>query len=86
MDRQEVYKLIDGERDYQDSMFDDLDAGWTPSEWMTFIRKIVRLSDDSFYGCDTIEEGRLMMMDDIRKIAAVAVSAMEHNPTNPRGK
>lgn len=81
MQRIEVYKLIDNERDYQkhkwSQVYDDED--WTPNDWLTFIERYVQEGRDH-----TGDE--LQQMDAIRKIAALAVAAMEYNPTLGRGR
>ena len=84
MNRKEVYKLIDGERDYQDEIWDDMDAGWTPAEWLSFIEGYVEKTKEALLGCPTIEIGRSNQMAIIRKIAGLAVVAMENNDTPKR--
>ena len=79
MEREEIYKCIDGERDYQD-------ANWTPrrtangtpdnekpvAEWINYIEHHLSKAKDRVYYLDT--EGAT---HELRKVAALAVRAME---------
>jgi hypothetical protein len=82
--RKAVYKLIDGERDYQDEVWDDMDSQWTPAEWLSFIEEYVGKAKDALLGCPTVAIGRSNQMAVIRKIAGLAVVAMENNDTPER--
>jgi hypothetical protein len=79
MDRKDVYALIDGERDYQNTKWNDDydDSQWAVGDWLTFIERYI------FEARDVTGHPELMM-DSIRKIGALAVAAMEYNDTNPR--
>lgn len=80
MNRQEVYKLIDGEREYQDSR-------WTSphsvEEWYVYLQDYVT------EGIHTLtrlpqQEADPKAMSTIRKLAAMCVCAMEQHDTDPR--
>jgi hypothetical protein len=79
MERTEVYKLIDGERDYQeirwnnDSYQDRVpDEQKPPAEWLNYIKYHLERAEISNY-----ELSKQDTMAEIRKIAALAVRAME---------
>ncbi len=75
MERTEVYKLIDGERDYQEWRWTDSetpDEDKPPIEWLSYIRYHADRCEISNY-----ELGKEAAMEEIRKIAALAVRAME---------
>jgi len=79
MERQEVYRRIDQERDYQDWRWDDglredrvLDEEKPPAEWLNYIKFQLEQAEVSNYMLDKEET-----MNHIRKIAGLAVRAME---------
>lgn len=78
MERAEVYKLIDDEREYQDKKwgheFDD--RAWSVGDWLIFIERYVKEGKDNL--------GYVNANNAIRKIAALAVACMEHKETEPR--
>ena len=87
MKRTDVYKLIDGEREYQDSRWNPTtttsDGIHSVEEWMMFIEDYVSeakhiLSRESKQVADS--KG----MDIMRKVAAMSVCAMEQHETSPR--
>ena len=85
MTREEVFKLIDEERMFQDNMWGDTyDKQWAPSDWLIFIDWYLDEARNGLRGCDSVEDGRTKQMDNIRKIAALAVAAMENNDTPAR--
>lgn len=88
MERSQVYKLIDGERDYQDKKWNDdttISGGrhYQPEEWITYME-------------DYLAEAKHVLsrkpaqisipeaMGIIRKVTALGVNAMEHIDTPPR--
>lgn len=78
MVRADVYKLIDSERDYQEktqAAWDD--SRWSISDWVIFIRRYLQKIDD--WTGHPKEQ-----MDEMRKVAALAVAAMEFNRSRPR--
>jgi hypothetical protein len=78
-DREAVYKLIDGERDYQDEKWYNMvdDSQWSVNDWLVFIERYL-------YEARELTGNDGLMMDNIRKIAGLAVAAMEHNKTPSR--
>lgn len=80
--RSEVYAAIDGERAYQDSLWN---PATTPSggihpvgSWLTFMRSYLRQAEEQISrGADPAAS--LAAMDTVRKIASMAVAAMEQN-------
>jgi hypothetical protein len=87
MNRNAVYKLIDGERDYQDSRWDDkttTSAGkHTVEEWLLYIEDY-SAEAKHILSRESRQTADLKAMDIMRKIAAMAVCAMEQNETPPR--
>ncbi len=81
MKREDVYKLIDGERDYQDSQppRPEGDKITPVANWVLYIRQHLGRAADQIYWLD--EEAALQEM---RKIAALAVACMEYNDTKAR--
>ena len=82
MERSEVYKLIDGERDYQDAKWN---AATTtskglhgPTEWLVYIEDYVNEAKHIVSReYDPIATEKAMSI--MRKIGAMAVAAMEQN-------
>ena len=79
MERTEVYKRIDGERDYQDYRWntnlregDVSDEEKPPAEWINYIE--FHLSEAKRFNYLLNKEGAL---EEIRKVAALAVRALE---------
>ena len=83
MKRTDVYKLIDGEREYQEAMpqhQDKLQQVNTPiASWIIYMEKQLIKAKDSIYQLD--EQGALVS---IRKCTAIGVVCMEHNETLTR--
>ena len=82
MKREDVYLLIDGEREYQDLRWNaetTLSEGkHTPEEWFFYIEDYIReakhiLSRNPIPACYPLAMGIM------RKVAAMAVCAMEQN-------
>ncbi len=85
MNRKDIYNLINGERDYQDQQWGDIyDPNWSPSDWLIFIEWYVDEAKKGLKGCSDVIDGRNKQMNSIRKIAALAVAAMENNKTPAR--
>ncbi len=79
MERQEIYKRIDSERDYQDANWGmRRQADGTPdeekpvAEWINYMEYHISRAKDRVYHLDT--EGATA---ELRKVAALAVRAME---------
>lgn len=83
MERKEVYRLIDGERDYQDSRWNDQletrskkydiqDDRKSIAEWLNYIEFHLNEAKHAVYALESKKATA-----SIRKIAALAVRAME---------
>ena len=87
MERPEVYKLIDGERDYQNSRWNenttDSAGQHSVAEWLVYIDDY---TTEAKHICSRNPDpmAREAAMDNIRKIAAMCVCAMEQIETSPR--
>jgi hypothetical protein len=83
MDRKDVYKLIDGERDYQDRKWKDgrpTDDVTTPiSAWIIYLRFQLEEAMNAVYFLKEDEA-----LEHIRKIGALSVACMEYNNTKAR--
>ncbi|MFA5152768.1 MAG: hypothetical protein WC554_09430 [Clostridia bacterium] len=92
MKRKDVYKLIDSERNYQESRWDShtekrsgksdiLDQDKSLAEWLNYIEFHL---NEAKHGVYALEPKKTK--ESIRKIAALAVACMEHNDCPPRKK
>jgi len=83
MKRQQVYELIDGERQYQEDMplhQDKKQQAETPvASWIIYMENLLAMAKNKIYYLD--EKSAL---EYIRKCTAVGVACMEHNETPPR--
>ena len=86
MKRNDVYKRIDGERDYQDLRWSgDLRVGDVPdeekpvAEWINYIEYHLSKAKDCNYHLKTNDA-----LAELRKVAALAVRAMEIHGTPER--
>jgi hypothetical protein len=80
--RQQVYSLIDGERDYQDALIKE--NGWIDpkrvGEYLTILRAYLRKAEDAYIKeSDSGPVAERPSLDNIRKIAGIAVACMEQN-------
>lgn len=75
--REQVYKAIDGERDYQDSLGPDRTDGSVKSvgDYITMLNTYQRRATDAW----TNIPGNRQALHEIRKIAAIAVRCMEEH-------
>jgi len=75
--REEVYRVIDGERDYQDSLGSDRTDGsqHTTGDYLTMLDSYVRKAKDAW----TNKPGNTAALNEIRKCAAIAVRCMEEH-------
>lgn len=84
MERSEVYKLIDSERDYQEAQEDLL--GWqkkkTVGEWIVLLNHYVTLTNAAWCTATGDDEA----LEVIRKLAGIAVHCMEQSGAKPREK
>lgn len=81
--RTDVYRLIDRERDYQESLplhQDKVQQKETPiAAWLIYIEEQIREAKFAIYNLDGDTA-----LEHIRKATAVGVACMEHNETLPR--
>ena len=84
MTREEVYKLIDGEREYQNSLPPSRTNGFhkTVGEYLTMLRCYMTQADVAW----TMNAGDDAALDVIRKIAGIAVHCMEDHGAPERTK
>jgi hypothetical protein len=84
MKREDVYKLIDGERDYQEKRWKDglravPDNQKSVAEWIIYMETLLNDTKNKVYYLD--KEGALEF---IRKTTAVGVACLENNDCKPR--
>lgn len=83
MKRENVYKLIDGEREYQEAMplhQDKMQQVNTPvAAWIIYMKKQLAGAEEKIYFLNEREA-----LAFIRKCTAVGVACMEHNDTPAR--
>lgn len=87
MKREEVYKLIDGEREYQDKKWKEhfgcdrpeTDDEHSVADWLGYIRYTAHKADDALYFLNKEDA-----LAHIRKIAGLCVACMEYNETSKR--
>lgn len=77
---EEAISLIKEERDYQDLNWGDTSMNHSPVEWLAFIQSYVRDGIDQVVQ-DSDDQAAMVSM---RKIAALAVAAIEDKGTLPR--
>jgi hypothetical protein len=77
MNREDVYKLIDGERNYQNHLGPDRTAGKSHDvgAYLTMLETYCRQARDSW----TYNSGDRPALVSVRKIAAIAVHCMEEH-------
>ena len=75
LSREDVYKLIDGEREYQSKLGPDRTDGSdkTVGDYLTMLRSYLRKAENAW----TDNAGCEPALDQIRKVAAIAVRCME---------
>lgn len=87
MERSEVYKLIDGEREYQNSKWNAETTAsngiHSPEEWFMYIEDYVNEAKHCL-SRKSVKDGYPEAMNIMRKVAAMAVCAMEQIETDPR--
>jgi hypothetical protein len=90
MERKEVYKILDGERDYQDIKWTKRneengipDLNKPIAEWLTYMEHHLEKAKDAVYYLQNDEA-----LAEIRKVTALGVRAMEVNgcPERKTGK
>lgn len=78
--REEVYKVIDGEREYQEKRWERPAHIHTNTEYLVYIQHYV---NQAFAAVST-QDGDGATLSALRKIGALAVAAMEENGTQAR--
>lgn len=82
MTRAEVFQLIEGERAYQNTLphHSHLQDEYTPvAAWIIYLEQHIANAKAQIYKMDEMKA-----LDEVRKVAALAVACMEHNETKPR--
>ncbi len=82
--REEVYKAIDSERDYQERLWSEKNApghkhSHSIEEWLVYMKDYL---DEAFHQVSRVGAGTpeyLKSLDTIRKVTALGVVAMEDN-------
>jgi hypothetical protein len=81
MDRNEVYRLIDGERDYQEAQYGTLEQQKRSLyDWIGSIRHY----NNKALHADIKGKGDTGTLHALRKVAALAVAALEQYGCEPR--
>ena len=82
MTREQVFELINGERDYQNKLGPERTDGSdkTVGDYLTMLRCYLRKAEDAW----TDNAGCEPALDQIRKVAAIAVRCMEDHGAPPR--
>lgn len=82
MKREDVYKLIDGEREYQNGIWGTDADSKTVGSHLTLLATYLREAQDGY----TFTDGNRKALESIRKIAALTVRCMEMHETPERSK
>lgn len=80
MKREEVYKLIDGEREYQNEIWGTDQDSKAVGSHLTLLDTYLKEAKDGY----TYTDGNRKALETIRKIAALAVRCMELHDTPAR--
>ena len=89
MKREEVYKLVDSERDYQDSLWMTRNEGepsgeiHTLAEWIMFIESYL-LEAKNILTRESYVTANPKVQNIMRKVAGLAVAALEEWGAEPR--
>lgn len=85
--REEVYAILNGERDYQDKIWNEHTTAsggkHVPSEWLVYIQHYLTKAIEVASTLPNPESNDLVM-ENIRKIGAMCVAAMEQNGVSHR--
>jgi hypothetical protein len=82
MNRADVFKLVDGEREYQNSLphhNQEQDAATSVAAWLIYMETHLAKAKERIYFLDPAKA-----LAEVRKVAALAVACMEHNDTASR--
>lgn len=87
MKREEIYKAIDSERDYQDKRWNENTTAskgkHSPEEWLMYMEDYINEAKH-ILSRESVQNGYPKAMDIMRKVAAMAVCAMEQHGVNNR--
>ena len=87
MKREDVYKLIDGEREYQDKRWNSETTAsggiHSPEEWTMYMLQYL-LEGQYILSHENVQTAYPKAMEIIRKVTAMGVCAMEQIDTTPR--
>jgi len=87
MKREDVYKLIDGEREYQDSRWNAETTAsgglHAPEEWIVYMEDYLNEAKH-ILSRENVQTAYPKAMEIIRKVTAMGVAAMEQIDTAPR--
>jgi hypothetical protein len=78
MKREDVYKLLDLERRYQDEKWNG-DSEKSVAEWLIYIERHLNAAKKHVYVSNYSEA-----LEQIRKIAGIGIACMEYNETRAR--
>lgn len=83
MDREEVYEIIDGERQYQDDKWGDQhDAGHEVEAYILYMEDYLREAREQV----SRNRGTKLALDTLRKVVALAVACFEIHGVPPRDR
>lgn len=84
VERKDVYSLIDGERDYQDSLSHTRTDGCAKGvgDYLVLIQHYTTKAMEAW----TVNPGNEAGLDVVRKIAGIAVNCMEKHGAPPRAR
>jgi len=87
MKREDVYKLIDGEREYQDGLWTpeitSSGGNHSPEEWILYMQQYLNEAQ-KILSHEAVQTAYPKAMEAIRKVTAMGVAAMEQHNTLPR--
>ena len=85
MKREDVYKLIDGEREYQDLKWEDHNSNkfHEPEAWIMYMEHYLDRAK-ALLSTEHVDSAYPLAMGHIRKVAALDVVCMENYDTPPR--
>ena len=85
--REEVYKLIDGERDYQDSKWNEqtttTGGNHSATEWLAYMEDYIAEAKHAL-ARGASQDSTPVAMNIMRKVVAMGVCAMEQLGSTPR--
>ena len=82
MDRKEVYKIVDLERDYQDSIWNHSEKFNSVGDFLIYMDDYMRKTKEMY----TTESGKEPALDVLRKIVALGIACFEVHGVPERKK